>query len=372
MSAVVSLLVVPRRSFGRVAANYFSSMAVLLFGLVFYTKLSHFHIASYSASWIPSTTSYRSASVIRFADVLTWLFYAYAVLLIPHYYFSDGRKGRALALAEYFFTAIRNWRMPPFTESVRQAVLSCLVKFFFVPFVVNGLLGHVAVFNGHILTFINLLPSMGTMRVVAFYNLHLHMLLLDLIYVVDFLPFVVAYIVESRLLKNEIKSVDATVSGWVVCLLCYPPFSGALSNFIAWQSGSFAPMYPTFPAWLHLVTNAALLVLFALYASASVSLGWKAGNLTNRGVVETGLYRYVRHPAYVTKNLAWWVAGIPVFYELYLQGVGMLLWGVISLGGWSALYVLRALTEERHLRLAGPDYRLYADRVPYRFIPGVL
>ena len=40
--------------------------------------------------------------------------------------------------------------------------------------------------------------------------------------------------------------------------------------------------------------------------------------------------------------------------------------------GWSLLYVLRAITEEDHLRGVDGDYAAYAARVKYRFIPGIV
>jgi len=37
---------------------------------------------------------------------------------------------------------------------------------------------------------------------------------------------------------------------------------------------------------------------------------------------------------------------------------------------WSAVYFVRAWTEERHL-LADPEYQAYVQKVRYRFIPGI-
>ena len=45
---------------------------------------------------------------------------------------------------------------------------------------------------------------------------------------------------------------------------------------------------------------------------------------------------------------------------------------LLSVGGLTALYLLRALTEEDHLRSVDGDYASYAERVRYRFIPGVV
>ena len=79
----------------------------------------------------------------------------------------------------------------------------------------------------------------------------------------------------------------------------------------------------------------------------------------------------VRHPAYVCKNAAWWIGSYPAlalaFSQSLFQGVQVL----ATVMAWTALYVLRAVTEEDHLKRVDGDYAAYAARVRYRFIPGV-
>ena len=110
----------------------------------------------------------------------------------------------------------------------------------------------------------------------------------------------------------------------------------------------------------------------ATYASASVALGVKASNLTHRGIVGRGPYAFIRHPAYVCKNLAWWIGSGPLiaasFAESWFKGVT----AIASIAGWSMVYILRALTEEDHLRKVDGEYAAYAAKVRYRFIPGVV
>ena len=91
-----------------------------------------------------------------------------------------------------------------------------------------------------------------------------------------------------------------------------------------------------------------------------LSLGTKCSNLTNRGIVTRGPYRFVRHPAYISKNLAWWITLIPIFG----------FYAFLSMFVWSFVYYLRAITEERHL-IKDLDYQEYCRNVKYRFIPGV-
>jgi protein-S-isoprenylcysteine O-methyltransferase Ste14 len=115
-----------------------------------------------------------------------------------------------------------------------------------------------------------------------------------------------------------------------------------------------------------------LLLLLTIYASASVALGFKATNLTHRGIVEGGPYAFIRHPAYTCKNMAWWIASAPMittgFSQSWFAGVST----VASAIGWTMLYVLRALTEEDHLKGVDGEYAAYAARVRYRFVPGLV
>ena len=122
----------------------------------------------------------------------------------------------------------------------------------------------------------------------------------------------------------------------------------------------------------HLSLNLALLTLMAIYASASVALGFKASNLTHRGIVARGPYAVIRHPAYVCKNLAWWIGSVPLVTEAFHQSMFGGMQAVASVAGWSMIYILRALTEEDHLRSVDGEYAAYATKVRYRFIPGVI
>ena len=79
-------------------------------------------------------------------------------------------------------------------------------------------------------------------------------------------------------------------------------------------------------------------------------------------VIESGPYRLVRHPAY---------AGATVTY----LGIGVVSgnWiGILAaLAGPLVGYGYRIRVEERALRERLPEYEAYAERTPYRLIPGV-
>lgn len=123
---------------------------------------------------------------------------------------------------------------------------------------------------------------------------------------------------------------------------------------------------------VHPMANRTLLALIAVYAGSSVALGLQASNRTHSGIVSRGPYAWMRHPAHTCKNLGWWIGSIPLVVRAFAAGWldGRMAAG--SVAGWTALCVLRALTEEDHLHSVDGDYAAHARRVRYRFIPGVV
>lgn len=348
--------------------NYFSTMLFIALGIAFYTVFGTYHIGLFSADWRPELFGWKAIQVWKFSDVLVMVAYIYALALIPYYWYSPERISKAAYLIRWAFggTALR----AEIRGQVKQALLSLLLKFFFIPFCINGLLGHFAILNNGILTATD--TAGRHLDPLYLYATVWHPLAMNLILVFDFVPFVIGYMVESDTLNNTVISVETTLSGWLVCLACYPPFNDSVGRFIPWATRDFVPYALLGNHAAFFLLNGLLLLLFAAYASASVSLGFKCCNLCNRGVVSTGLYRYVRHPAYLLKNLAWWVAAIPVLIPMFSHSVGHGLFGCLSLSAWSAIYAARAITEERHLLRTGDAYLSYMQEVRWRFIPHVL
>lgn len=92
-----------------------------------------------------------------------------------------------------------------------------------------------------------------------------------------------------------------------------------------------------------------------------LSLGRSFGlTPANRGVVCTGVYRYVRHPIYLGYLVTHvgFVTAYPAIWNL-----AMLLAADVAL-------MLRAICEERTLAL-DPAYRAYMARVRWRILPGI-
>ncbi len=125
----------------------------------------------------------------------------------------------------------------------------------------------------------------------------------DFVFLTDVGCALIGYTCESRWLGNKTRSVEPTPLGWLVALACYPPYNNVTGTYLPLDNG---PNVIT-GANVLLAMRAASVFLFAIYACATVSFGFKFSNLTNRGIVSRGPYRFVRHPAYLCKCLAWWL-----------------------------------------------------------------
>ncbi|MBI3797976.1 MAG: hypothetical protein HY268_13550 [Deltaproteobacteria bacterium] len=259
----------------------------------------------------------------------------------------------ALSLVRHSWRAIRSHSWVPwrrYWRSLRVKLLLRIVgiKFFFVPLMIVFLAGHVT--DAHRLWQQADPSTSGLEWGMA--------LTYQLVFLCDTAVALVGYSFESLWLKNKTRSVDSTWSGWLVCLMCYPPFSDTAGVYLPLAEGGNALGFGNVTL---LVLRGLALISFAIYLWATLALGVRFSNLSNRGIIARGPYRWVRHPAYICKNLAWWMEKLPTVAGFH---------NVLPLLAWNLVYVLRGLTEERHLR-ADPTYRAYCEQVRYRFIPGV-
>ena len=69
-----------------------------------------------------------------------------------------------------------------------------------------------------------------------------------------------------------------------------------------------------------------------------------------------GPYRFSKHPSYIAKNIYWWLHTNPLVCVSTLGELGR---NLVGLAFVSAIYYMRAKTEERHL-LRYPEYSAYS------------
>jgi protein-S-isoprenylcysteine O-methyltransferase Ste14 len=182
--------------------------------------------------------------------------------------------------------------------------------------------------------------------------------LIDFMFTIDVAFACVGYILTFRPLDSHIRSANPFASAWMAALICYPPF-------ILMEAGGPLDYHPGTADWrwwfdghpvVLAVTGSVLVALTAIYAWATVAFGLRFSNLTHRGILTHGPYAWSRHPAYLSKNLYWWLATLPILTTGSLSDAAR---ATVILGLVSGVYYWRARTEERHLS-ADPDYQAYS------------
>jgi protein-S-isoprenylcysteine O-methyltransferase Ste14 len=188
------------------------------------------------------------------------------------------------------------------------------------------------------------------------------MLLVALLFVIDVQIGTVGYLLTLRPLDSHIRSGNPFLAGWLAALLCYPPFVwgiiGPDNQVLSYEMGT--------PGWAHWFAGREMLLwlwggllvfLTGIYAWATVVFGIRFSNLTYRGVLTHGPYRFTRHPAYLSKNLFWWASVLPFMVTTGLTVDAIR--NAVFLLVVNAIYYWRARTEEAHLLAEDSKYRAY-------------
>jgi len=268
-----------------------------------------------------------------------------AAVLVPVYFLWADRRLRS-SDDEYlaFGTAILSGLHTVDGRLIRNHLCGWTVKAFFLPLMTVYLNDELRSLYD---AFANWRPA--TMPVYeVFYHLS---------YGIDLLFCVVGYSASIRLFGSQIRSVEPTVAGWLVAPLCYQPFYSVIGKFylqyddsVYWDN--WLQPWPVVRA----VWGTLIIVLSMVYALCTVSFGLRFSNLTNRGIITGGPYRFSKHPAYLSKNLSWWLVSVPFISN---EGWAAGLRNCCLLTLLNLVYYARARTEERHLS-RDPAYVAYA------------
>ena len=268
------------------------------------------------------------------------------VLSIPYVLWLD-RYSVNLRDGAWHFGAMLIGREPFEPEQVKAHWRSWLVKGFFCAFMISILppgWANIVMLDVHAIS--------GDPVLITHW-------LTELLFLIDVQIAMVGYLVTMKPLDAQIRSANPFLGGWVAALICYPPFilmipNGPLdyhfgtSDWAYWLEG-----HPVLlGAW-----GAVLVLLTGIYAWATVAFGLRFSNLTYRGVLTNGPYRFTRHPAYISKNLFWWLSTLP--FLVTTHNVNDAVRATVILGLVSATYFWRAKTEEKHLLAEDEKYREY-------------
>jgi protein-S-isoprenylcysteine O-methyltransferase Ste14 len=228
-------------------------------------------------------------------------------------------------------------------EDLADHARAWLVKGFFLPLMITYLHGSAT----RILDF--------DLAGATWANLRLYDFLYDGAFLVDLAFCTVGYVFSLRAADTQVRSAERTMTGWIVALVCYQPFFSVFdAHYLAYGGPGFGRALAEWPT-VRALWAGLIVALVVVYVLATVSFGLRFSNLTNRGVVTGGPYRFTKHPAYLSKNLSWWLSSLP----FAVAGGGEAVRHVLMLLALNAIYFLRARAEERHLS-EDPRYVAYA------------
>ncbi|MDM0007207.1 isoprenylcysteine carboxylmethyltransferase family protein [Variovorax sp. J22R203] len=178
------------------------------------------------------------------------------------------------------------------------------------------------------------------------------------LYLIDTIFGTLGYMTTSKAVGANVRSTETTLLGWVSALMCYAPFHKivAAAGLTAYQSKYEWHDWLTHGGLVFNVWAVAILFFSTIYAWATIVFGLRFSNLTNRGVITSGPFRYFKHPAYLSKNISWWLISVPFIPAL---GVKQAIFHCLALIFVNAIYFTRAKTEERHM-MRDPVYREYS------------
>lgn len=269
-------------------------------------------------------------------NIFNWYLKLYLLLGVPYFFVNGSLAPKEIAkfksLKKSLFQIYTHRRID---ETARVHLFKIVVKGFYAPLMLNFAFSHAYQVRKLLPFVFSSRPSFDTVN----------QLLLNTIFLIDTSIFAFGYLVETHWLKNSIKSVEPTLFGWVAALITYPPYNWISNIFLPFIKIDPLPL----PSAVTIILQVVILLCYTLYAWATVALLFKASNLTNRGIVTAGPYRYLRHPAYIGKNIAWWLETLPYLNHPL---------NFVSLLGYNLIYYLRAITEERHLA-RDPSYGKY-------------
>jgi protein-S-isoprenylcysteine O-methyltransferase Ste14 len=227
---------------------------------------------------------------------------------------------------------------------VRQHVLGWVVKLFFLPLMFSYLINN-----------LNFIKTADFSEAKQYFP-YMYDYLYNLLFTVDLVFVSVGYLMTMKIFDSQIRTSEPTVLGWLVALQCYQPFWGFSSgNYLHYDDDFYWGSLFANDELIFTIWGVSILVLLFVYVWASVAFGVRFSNLTNRGILTNGPYRFCMHPAYLSKNLSWWLISVPFIsqaspWAAIRHSILLLLVNII--------YVLRAITEERHLS-QDPNYVKY-------------
>lgn len=360
--------------FANALVNFGLNLGLLGLVFLFFHTAGEYGYAQnggYYQSW------FRFLDIIWYTYLIAGLPYVLLTRALKHDPEADRRDLAALfakILAKMGGVLLPKDQRPVFEDLDKKAARALLVKAFFTPLMTVFFIQQFPHLVSNIGYMLNGIPEALTNGIYthARFNNDFFNISITFIFSIDVALAWCGYVTSTRWVDNQTASAEPTVLGWLVCILCYPPFNQMyLGLYYAAPGEREVLQFPS--QWAITIFTAMMLLSYFVYMSATLWFGVRFSNLTNRGIIRKGPFAFIRHPAYASKNFAWWCVMFPaILYNATRSGgLDIAILEIIGLVLMTWVYYLRAITEERHLGV-DPYYREYCKQVRYRFIPGVI
>ena len=287
---------------------------------------------------------------VAFLPVYAWMF----LLSIPYIIWSDTRAAEPKDETWAFGAWLMGEEQPDWPR-INRHLRAWAVKGFFLAFMIAGVPGGYA---NVVLTSWDDISAHVT---------HLALWLIAFMFVIDMGLATTGYLLTLKPLDAHIRSATPYAAGWVAALICYPPFvlmgnSAPLDYHVntrdwTWwlRDMPWAASIASLRPYVMTLWGVLLVILTGIYAWATMAFGIRFSNLTDRGILTHGPYAFTKHPAYLSKNIFWWLQTLPFIVTSDWKDAVR---NTVIMAVVSGVYYWRARTEEWHLR-ADPTYRDY-------------
>jgi hypothetical protein len=235
-------------------------------------------------------------------------------------------------------------------ERVYQHILGWTIKGFFLPLMAMYYLQE----WGYIENRVAWMSGLWTGDMKSFYEDAYR-----LFYFIDLAFCTIGYSAALSLLNTHIRYSEWRAGGWFICLICYAPIWPIVTTYYIdyWDGLRWGEWLNDAPLLYDLW---ALMILGSLtiYTWATVCFGLRFSNLTHRGIITHGPYAFMKHPAYLSKNISWWLIDIPFIAVSWPEALK----NSLMLIQVNLIYYFRARYEESMLS-RDPVYTRYKDGI---------
>ncbi len=170
----------------------------------------------------------------------------------------------------------------------------------------------------------------------------------------------IGYVFTFKANNTDIKSVENKFIGWFVCLICYFPFFELMIRFTVlhylFTSENWTYWFGEF-YWIAMIWGVLVVCGQFFETLGTCTFGIRFSNLSYRGLITGGMFRFTKHPQYIGKMLNRFFFYVP-FLSMY--GISGVITSTTALAFLTFIYYLRAKTEEIHLTQNHPEYKEYA------------